>query len=177
MCFVIIYLCKETAQCVQHMLVEHLATTPRVSLRKVTKCFMRHSLRLIEYLDEKKPACKPTLKWWIILAAVICFMPSVDVCFKSLQGPDILVRQQDACFAHLACGLEELLGTLRPLMRVSSTSCNPEWILRCALASSLKRRHQCRYSCKTEGHGLPAAWHDLILVIETSLLLRLERFC
>jgi hypothetical protein len=62
-----------------------VAVTRWVSLGKVLPWLAKHRTRVILYLDEKNPACKPTVFWWISLHALGCATDEINSLFMYLQ--------------------------------------------------------------------------------------------
>jgi hypothetical protein len=46
------------------------------------------------YFDEKKPACSPDDKWWIVVFSLHAFVSTFNVCLKKIQGLTTLLCKQ-----------------------------------------------------------------------------------
>jgi hypothetical protein len=68
-----------------------VAMTLWLSLGKVLPWFAKHRARVILYLDEKNPDCKPTVSWWISLHAQSCATDEINTLFMNLQHESLLV--------------------------------------------------------------------------------------
>lgn len=86
-----------------------LSTTRWMSLGNCTSWILKHRERIEQYLEEKAPSVAPDTSWWVIVACVSNFMAPVDVCFKSMQGRDTLVAEQNVLIRKLADSLKEML--------------------------------------------------------------------
>ena len=78
-----------------------VAFTRWLSLGAVLKWFVQNRVRVISHLEEKLPSCTPSASWWALLFAVHQIMRPVDICFRSIQGRDTLLEEQNTKFAEL----------------------------------------------------------------------------
>ena len=102
-----------------------VATTRWLSLGRVLKWLTLHRARVMAYLDEKNPVCKPPPAWWLTAIAVEGVTTEVDVLFKTLQGKHLLVQQQINAFGIFILRLHELAHLVRPLTSVQVQAFQP----------------------------------------------------
>ena len=60
-------------------------------LHSVTKWLLDNRCRLLEYLQEKNPPCRPTPVWWLLLYIVQDYMKAIVISFELLQADKALV--------------------------------------------------------------------------------------
>ncbi|KAG7372930.1 hypothetical protein IV203_033654 [Nitzschia inconspicua] len=65
----------------QQNLIQHMksscptfATTPWISMGKVLKWFKANRIRLFQHFSEKKPACTPSMEWWLVDIKERCYI-------------------------------------------------------------------------------------------------------
>lgn len=75
------------------------------SMSKLTKFLEENRVEISEYLDEKNPACKPDVVWWVVLIGLDSVASVLSKVVKRLQGLSTLLGEQKA-------QLEELVVTL-----------------------------------------------------------------
>ena len=76
-----------------------VATTRWLSLGRVLPWFARLCVRILQYIEERNPPCKPSVSWWISLLALRRVTDEVNILFKSLQFGSLLVTQQVEAFS------------------------------------------------------------------------------
>ena len=72
-------------------------------------------VRVTKYLNAKKPACTPTVDWWIVLLcldSVATILSSTDM---RLQGLSTLLSQQEVKLKKLCVNLSEMCKVESPL--------------------------------------------------------------
>ena len=92
-----------------------VASTRWLSLGKVLPWFARHRVRILQYIEEKNPPCKPSVSWWISLLALRRVTDEVSILFKSLQFGSLLVTQQLQAFGQFVAILREKFSVQGPL--------------------------------------------------------------
>ena len=85
------------------------------SMKKLSTYLQKNRAAICEYLDEKKPACTPSLAWWIQLLALDAVASEITAVVSSLQGLSTLLNQQKT-------QLEELIQSLMSLCPVQGPS-------------------------------------------------------
>ena len=90
-----------------------VADTRWLSLGKVCKWFCKHKVDIEEYLNEKNPVCKPSMHWWIYVAACETIIREVNVAFVAGQGLTTLVGEQLRSLDKLKRNLLEVVGGRR----------------------------------------------------------------
>ncbi|KAG7371412.1 hypothetical protein IV203_019982 [Nitzschia inconspicua] len=65
----------------QQNLIQHMksscptfATTPWISMGKVLKWFKANRIRLFQHFSEMKPACTPSMEWWLVDIKECCYI-------------------------------------------------------------------------------------------------------
>ena len=94
-----------------------VTTTRWLSLGNVLPWLAKHRTRIIAYLDDKNPPCKPSVVWWLAMLASRRITDDLNILFKSLQSSAILAHQQTALFASFIETLRDrvfLEGPLTP---------------------------------------------------------------
>lgn len=66
---------------------------------------VKHRAEIKSYLDEKTPAQAPDDTWWILVHCINQIMDITNICFKSLQGKDTLLSEQNE---RLSLGAQDL---------------------------------------------------------------------
>lgn len=92
-----------------------VAATRWLSLGKVLPWFVKHRTRVCAYLDQKNPACKPTMFWWLAVLSLAPIVTEIDILFKTLQHGALLVPQQRLAFDHCGQCFRELTQARGPL--------------------------------------------------------------
>ena len=90
-------------------------STRWLSMTRVTAWMKKHRVRVLSYLDEKKPACTPTADWWILLICLDSVANILAETVMCLQGLTTLLYQQLAQFKVLAVSLLEMCTVAGPL--------------------------------------------------------------
>ena len=70
-----------------------VATTRWLSMSSVSEWLIEHHIRIKQHLDERKPPCAPSQKWWICIFAVHAFSLEASAVFTSLQGMVTLLSE------------------------------------------------------------------------------------
>jgi hypothetical protein len=105
----------------QNLQMEMKTTCPKfvstrwLSMKRVTSWLKTHRVRVIEYLDAKKPACTPTIDWWIVLLCLDSVATVLSSTVTRLQGLSTLLSQQDAELKKLCANLSEMCKVEGPL--------------------------------------------------------------
>lgn len=86
-----------------------------MSLGTCTKWLTRHRERIESYMYEKSARCTPPQSWWLMAAAVKCFMLLVDECSTAIQGRDTLVCEQSARLKKLQNDIRSALKMEGPM--------------------------------------------------------------
>ena len=60
----------------------------------------------MQHFTEKKPACTPSIKWWIVVAIIYPLVQRVEATFISVQGTNTLVCEQKERFSKLLCDMQ-----------------------------------------------------------------------
>lgn len=84
-------------------------------MKLVTKLMTKHRVRVLSYLEVKKPASKPSLKWWVVFLSVHGVATVLSSLFTHLQVISTLLIQQDAEFTSLCVNLSEMCTVDGPL--------------------------------------------------------------
>ena len=98
-----------------------VATTRWLSLGRVLLWFARHCVRILQYIEERNPPCKPSVSWWISLLALRRVTDEVNILFKSLQFGSLLVTQQVEAFSKFIGVLHEKFSVQGPLLPLQLT--------------------------------------------------------
>ena len=83
----------------QNLQTEMKTTCPKfvstqwLSMKRVTAWLKKHRVRVVEYLNAKKPACTPTVDWWIVLLCLNSVATVLSSVAASLQGLSTLLSQ------------------------------------------------------------------------------------
>ena len=105
----------------QNLTTEMKTTCPKfvstrwLSMKRVTEWLVRHRVRVSEYLQEKKPACKPPVGWWITLLCLDAVATVLAKTCSRLQGLSTLLSQQQADFSELCVVLSDMCLVKGPL--------------------------------------------------------------
>jgi hypothetical protein len=92
-----------------------VATTRWLSLGAVCEWFCTHRVQIIAYFDSKnpnRPACAPTMQWWISTAMLARLMKDVNSVFTANQGLKTLVQEQVESLAKLKNNLVQMSGAI-----------------------------------------------------------------
>ena len=127
----------------QNLVADMKTTCPKVALSrwlsmiKVMKWFKKHRIVVQTYLDEKRPACRPSagwlpvvflkaicltfvvcmlLAWWVLMMAVHEFANEASFVFKRIQGMTVLMSQQVSELANLSSTFCRLVAGKGPLI-------------------------------------------------------------
>lgn len=90
-------------------------STRWLSMKRVTQWLVTHRAKIVEYLDAKDPACKPSLSWWITLVCLDAVAGILAGTYSRLQGLSTLLSQQYAQFEQLCAELSEGCTVTGPL--------------------------------------------------------------
>ena len=74
-----------------------------------------HCVRVTKYLNAKKPACTPTVDWWIVLLCLESVATVLSSTVMRLQGLSTLLSQQEAKLKKLCANLLEMCKVEGPL--------------------------------------------------------------
>ena len=77
------------------------ATTRWISMGKVLRWLKANRIRLLRHFHERKPACTPSLEWWIVVEVIHGLVDRIERCFMSMQGMKTLVCEQRKLLAKL----------------------------------------------------------------------------
>lgn len=109
----------------QNLVTEMRTTCPKVaetrwlSMSSVAEWLTKHHVRVKQHLDEKKPPCAPSKKWWIFMFAVHAFSLEASAVFTSLQGITTLLSEQRQRLEGLVdtyCRMSGMKGPLEPAL-------------------------------------------------------------
>ncbi len=84
----------------QNLIQEMASKCPKVAvtrwlrLGKVCQWFCKNRTKVLEYVNEKKPSCKPAAHWWLYVAACDTIMKEVNITFVAGQSLKTLVGEQ-----------------------------------------------------------------------------------
>jgi len=81
-------------------------TTRWLSMGKLLKWLIDKRVRLMRHFTEKKPACTPSIEWWIVVAVIYPLVQRVEATFISVQGMNTLVCEQKEQFSKLLCDMQ-----------------------------------------------------------------------
>ena len=84
-------------------------------MKRVTAWLKKHRVRVVEYLNAKKPACTPTVDWWIVLLCLNSVATVLSSVVARLQGLSTLLSQQEAKLKKLCANLSEMCKVEGPL--------------------------------------------------------------
>lgn len=137
----------------QNLQAEMKTTCPKfvstrwLSMKRVTAWLAQHRVRVTSYLEEKNPACKPSVSWWIVALCLDAVATELADTYSRLQGLTTLLSQQYAQFGELCANLSELCAVSGPLSDDSIAQLDPAvphvrrgaYVVTCANALSFVR--------------------------------------
>jgi hypothetical protein len=100
-------------RCQQNLIADMKSTCPTfvttrwLSMGKLLKWLIDKRVRLMRHFTEKKPACTPSIDWWIVVAVFYPLVQRVEATFISVQGMNTLVCEQKEQF--VICKCEQML--------------------------------------------------------------------
>jgi hypothetical protein len=83
-------------------------TTRWLSMKRITALLANHRVRIASYLEEKKPACMPTRKWWIVMLCLDSVATILSATCTGLQGLTTFLHQQVSQFEQLKATLSDM---------------------------------------------------------------------
>ena len=99
-------------RCQQNLIADMKSTCPTfvttrwLSMGKLLKWLIDKRVRLMRHFTEKKPACTPSIDWWIVVAVIYPLVQRVEATFISVQGMNTLVCEQKEQFLKLLCDMQ-----------------------------------------------------------------------
>jgi hypothetical protein len=81
-------------------------TTRWLSMGKLLKWLIDKRVRLMQHFNEKKPACTPSIDWWIVVAVIYPLVQRVEATFIAIQGMNTLVCEQKSQLSKLVCDMQ-----------------------------------------------------------------------
>jgi hypothetical protein len=95
-------------------------------------------VRIATYLEEKKPACTPTRKWWIVMLCLDSVATILSATCTGLQGLTTLLHQQVSQFEQLKATLSDMCRINGPRSSEECAGLNSEaFVFRVALSVTL----------------------------------------
>ncbi|KAG7345617.1 hypothetical protein IV203_033148 [Nitzschia inconspicua] len=83
------------------------ATTRWISMGKVLKWFKANRIRLFQHFSEKKPACTPSMEWWLVVIIIQGLVERIEKTFSAMQGTRTLVCKQRQLLTALKQDIKE----------------------------------------------------------------------
>ncbi|KAG7338215.1 hypothetical protein IV203_031377 [Nitzschia inconspicua] len=83
------------------------ATTRWISMGKVLKWFKANRIRLFQHFSEKKPACTPSMEWWLVVIIIQGLVERIEKTFSAMQGTRTLVCEQRQLLTALKQDIKE----------------------------------------------------------------------
>jgi hypothetical protein len=90
-----------------HSTCPMFATARWISMGKFLKWVREKRTRLVKHFAQKKPLCKPSDEWWIVVSVIQPIVERVEKTLASLQGMNTLVCEQRRELSRLMCDLME----------------------------------------------------------------------
>ncbi|KAI2492556.1 hypothetical protein MHU86_22007 [Fragilaria crotonensis] len=90
-------------------------TTRWLSMGKLLKWLIDKRLRLLQHFNEKKPACTPSIDWWIVVAVIYPLVQRVETTFVKIQGMNTLVCEQKSQLSRLVYDLQARTNVNGPM--------------------------------------------------------------
>ena len=107
----------------QNLVADMKTTCPKVALTrwlsmiKVMNWFKKHRIDVQAHLDDKRPPCRPSSGWWVLMMAMHSFAQESSLVFTRIQGLTTLVSQQVAELSNLSRTFCRLVGGKGPLIQ------------------------------------------------------------
>ncbi|KAG7362784.1 hypothetical protein IV203_026144 [Nitzschia inconspicua] len=98
------------------------ATTRWISMGKVLKWFKANRIRLFQHFSEKKPACTPSMEWWLVVIIIQGLVERIEKTFSAMQGTRTLVCKQRQLLTALNQDIKERCYIKDPMTDEESIS-------------------------------------------------------
>lgn len=104
-----------------NLVAEMKSTCPKVvssswlSVERALSWIKAHRIRILEYMDEKKPSCMPSMSWWVLAMALYEFTHAVGKTYRRIHGMTTFVSQQTQHLSELVQTLHRISGCKGPI--------------------------------------------------------------
>lgn len=92
-----------------------LSTSSWLSLSSTLEWIKLHRIRILQYLEEKKPGFGPNMTWWILSMGVLEFTRAVAKTYRRIHGFTTVISRQVALLSELMRTLQRLSGCKGPI--------------------------------------------------------------
>ena len=82
---------------------------------KLLKWLIDNQVRLIQHLNEKKPACTPSKEWCMVVGVIYPLVERVESTFCAVQGMNTLVCEQRAQLTKLVHDVQMRTNVQMPM--------------------------------------------------------------
>lgn len=91
------------------------SSTSWLSVERALRWIKTYRLRILQHLDDKKPACSPEMSWWVMAMAVYEFTHTASKTYNRIRGLTTLIAQQTVHLSELMQSLNRLSGCNGPV--------------------------------------------------------------
>ncbi|KAG7363603.1 hypothetical protein IV203_026964 [Nitzschia inconspicua] len=99
-----------------------LVTTCWMSTGNVLKWLKANRIRLFRHFSEKKPACTPSMEWWLLVIIIQGLVERIEKTFSAMQGTTTLVCEQRQLLTALKQDIMERCYIKGPITDEESVS-------------------------------------------------------
>ncbi len=97
-------------------------TTRWISMGKVLKWLKANRVRLLQHFSEKKPACTPSMEWWLVVIIIQGLVERIEKTFSAMQGTRTLVCEHRQLLTALEQDIKERCNIKGPMTNEESIS-------------------------------------------------------
>jgi hypothetical protein len=91
-------------------------TTRWMSMGKLLKWLIDKRVRLMRHFTEKKPACTPSIEWWIVVAVIYPLVQRVKATFIAVKGMNTLMCEQKSQLSKLVSDMQNRANIEGPMI-------------------------------------------------------------
>lgn len=92
-----------------------LSPSSWLSVEKCLKWIKTNRIRLLQYLEEKKPGSEPDMSWWVLAMALWEFTHAAEKTYHRIRGLTTMVSQQTSELSELVQTLHRISGCKGPI--------------------------------------------------------------